>query len=321
MRFDVHGASLEVRCADDVLAKDVRTLLWQFPAAETPAAAWLELRTVRRGDPAGMPGPSAELLCEGDGAGGVAWPWQLLRERGRTHVVWGEEARLTIDPVGRRAVAWVVDPADQAADGRASVVFFAATSLLRGSGLFSVHAAAVERRRRALLILAPSGGGKTTAMLSLREAGWRVLSDDHPILRDGAGGVEVLPFAVPARVTAATASRFPRLSVRAPAAPGAKVEVPVGRVGQAGRPAALLLTEIVESAASRLEPIGRGRALEEALRLTFGLASADPGEAARHFHLISRLVRETPCYRLLSGRHVEHDLPAVVDAATMRVAA
>ena len=34
-----------------------------------------------------------------------------------------------------------------------------------------------------------------------------------------------------------------------------------------------------------------------------------------------RLVRETPCYRLLSGRRIEDELPGLVDAALMAVAA
>jgi hypothetical protein len=266
-----------------------------------------------------MPGPDAELLSAGDGAGGVAWPWRLLRERGRVVIVWDDKARLQVDADGRRAVAWVVDPAGQPADGRASVIFFAVSELLRRSGLFAVHAAAVERDGRALLLLAPSGGGKTTAMLSLLQAGWGLLSDDHPILCDGADGIEVLPFPVAPRVTAATAARFPGLDIAPPA--GAKCEAPVGPVGRAARPAALLLTEIADWPSSRLEPIGRSVALERVLRLALGLASADRAVAARHFGLLGRLVRETPCYRLLSGAHVERDLPAVVDAALLEAAA
>jgi hypothetical protein len=323
LQFAVHGASLHVHCADPVLAEDVRALLSQFRSVgpDASAAARLELRAVDARDRAGMPGPEAQLLCEGDGAGGVAWPWQLFQDRGRTVVVWSDRARLEVDPVGRHAVAWIVDPAGQAADGRASVIFFAATELLRRAGLFTVHAAAVERHGQALMLLAPSGGGKTTAMLSLRQAGWRVLSDDHPILRDAAGVIEILPFAVPARVTADTAARFTGLAAP-PATPrGAKAEVAIGPVGQIARPSALLLTEIVDWPASRLELIARGRALEEVLRLALGLASADPDLAARHFRLIARLVRETPCYRLLSGRHIENELPGLVDSALMGVAA
>ena len=273
------------------------------------------------GDPDGMPSPNAELLAEGDDAGGVAWPWELYRDGGRTVVVWGDRARLSVDPAEARAVAWIVDPPAQTADGRSSVVFFAVTSLLRRSGLFTVHAAAVERDGQVALLLAPSGGGKTTAMLSLVQSGWGLVSDDHPILRETSRGIEVLPFAVPPRVTAATAARFPALGGAFPPEPSRKAEVPVGRVGARGVPAALVFVEIVDRPVSRIEPLPRRRALEEVLRLTFGLASADPREAARYFGLLGRLVRETPCRRLLSGARVDQDLPDVLDAQLLEVAA
>src|SRR5919197_1908342 len=136
---DVHGASLNVRCTDAVLARDVQTLLSQFRPVgpRTPTAALLEVRAVPPGDPAGLPSPEAELLCEGDDAGGVAWPWRLLRDRGRTVVVWDGRARLQIDAARGDAVAWIVDPAGQRVDGRASVIFFGVTSLLRRSSLFT----------------------------------------------------------------------------------------------------------------------------------------------------------------------------------------
>src|SRR2546423_711354 len=74
MQFDVHGAPLDVRCADAVLADDVRTLLWQFEALAPGTAARLELHALEAGDRAGLPRPGAPLPPEGDGARGAGSP-------------------------------------------------------------------------------------------------------------------------------------------------------------------------------------------------------------------------------------------------------
>jgi hypothetical protein len=201
------------------------------------------------------------------------------------------------------------------------------SELLRHQGLFAIHAAGVERDGDAVLILGPPGAGKTTAMLSLLWDGWRLLSDDHPLLRDGEARVEVLPFPVPARLTKDTLARFSDVLPRAPSpVAGGKATVPIediapSGIGAPGRPVALLLPQVVDWPHSRLVPLSRGQALEEALRLTLGLANADPPVDRRHFALLGRLVRETPCFRLMSGSRVEEDLSHTVEPLLSAAAA
>ncbi len=53
----------------------------------------------------------------------------------------------------------------------------------------------------------------------------------------------------------------------------------------------MLLPEIVEHPDTRLTPVSRGRALEEILKLTLGIAASERTAAKHHFALLGRLVR------------------------------
>ncbi len=194
------------------------------------------LKAVSPSNFSAAPKLNGQVLATGAEAGGVAWPWTVFRASGRTVIQWGRHAW----PLARArraegATLQVCDPAGLSPEQRLSVVFFAVSELLRRHGLFTVHAAAVERDGAALLIVGQPGAGKTTAMLSLLRAGWRLLSDDHPLLRDaGKANVELLPFAVPARVTRDTVSRFPELARVIPRPPvRAKATVPIETVAYA----------------------------------------------------------------------------------------
>lgn len=54
--------------------------------------------------------------------------------------------------------------------------------LLDARGVHRVHALGLEKGGRALLVLLPSGGGKTTLGLAAIEQGFRLLSDDAPLI-------------------------------------------------------------------------------------------------------------------------------------------
>jgi hypothetical protein len=329
VRFDVHGCLLELSVDDPLLTSDIGWLLGSFDgktAAGPTARARLEVVSPEAFDSA--PPLGGEMLAQGAEAGGVGWPWTVFREPGHRVVVWDQRARLSLDEHGREATLQVCDPASLTPEQRTSVVFFAVSELLRHHGLFAIHAAALERDGVSALIVGRPGAGKTTAMLSLLRHGWRLLSDDHPLLRDaGAAGLEVLPFAVPARLTAATIARFPEIDrvVPRPAA-GAKATVALDTIashgiGRPARPVAVLLPEIVNQPDTRLTVMPRGQALEEVLGITLGLAASERSVARQHFALLSRLVRETPCYRLTSGAHVERDLPSAIGRLLEAVAA
>jgi serine kinase of HPr protein (carbohydrate metabolism regulator) len=74
--------------------------------------------------------------------------------------------------------------------------------------VYALHTAALERDGRAVLVLGSSGAGKSTCLLSMIGAGWRCLSDDHPLLSQTPAGLRVLPWPARAEMTLETPERF-----------------------------------------------------------------------------------------------------------------
>jgi len=64
------------------------------------------------------------------------------------------------------------------------VVAMGLTALLRRRNLFLIHAFAAAYAGRAVLLVGDIGSGKTTTGISLLRAGWKLLSNDSPLLAD-----------------------------------------------------------------------------------------------------------------------------------------
>jgi hypothetical protein len=193
----------------------------------------------------------------------------------------------------------------------------ALTELLRHRGFYTVHAAALEKHGRGILIPGTSGRGKTTSFISLLRSGYRYLSDDHPLIRDGGTSVQILPFPARIKATEDTIAFFPEL-----------VEAP-NLVLRAGSPkrsfqamdlyptsvaddcqlAVVLFPNIVDAPRSHLERLPKHRALE--LLLPQALLVYDPEVARREFQVLAKLVQQADCYRVHFGRDVL-DLPRLI---------
>src|SRR5260221_5967970 len=87
---------------------------------------------------------------------------------------------------------------------------------LRPNGFVAMHAAALVDAGAAVLFPAYSGSGKTNLALALLRAGFRLLSDDSPLLRCEAGLVVAYAFSQPLNVAATTAALFPELEPHLP---------------------------------------------------------------------------------------------------------
>ena len=71
---------------------------------------------------------------------------------------------------------------------------FGLLKLLRPLGVYSLHAAALAAIDGAgLLLIGAPGSGKSTLAIGLIRQGWKYLSDDAVLLRDGWRGIEALP--------------------------------------------------------------------------------------------------------------------------------
>lgn len=81
--------------------------------------------------------------------------------------------------------AWVPDPSFMAG-AVLDWLWLAIPQWCAPDGWELLHAAAVERDGEVTLIVGESGAGKTTVLLALLDAGWRLVSDDGVLLHEGA---------------------------------------------------------------------------------------------------------------------------------------
>ena len=126
-----------------------------------------------------------------------------------------------------------VEASDATAFSR--LMFYAVQTALRRCGVFELHAGGVVApgNGAGALIIGESGSGKTTITMRLAGCGWKYLSDDVVLLRNGSAGIDAFPFR---RVFAANE---PTLSVCRPS-----------RIAEATRPAAEF-----EPEKKRLDPV------------------------------------------------------------------
>ena len=195
---------------------------------------------------------------------------------------------------------------------------------LRRRAHFLLHAfaAAPSANARSVLLVGDIGAGKTTTGLALLHAGWKLLSNDSPILwtPPGNAGGPVTVLAYPGLLSAYpdTLGRFPELAELLPAAhPREKTlfaaEAIYGDVWLAATPAGALVFPRIEARATHArERLPLPEAL--ALILPHAIEQWDRPMIASHLALLNQLVQTTPAYRLRLGPDTS-TLPAVLAAA------
>jgi hypothetical protein len=177
--------------------------------------------------------------------------------------------------------------------------------LLRRRGFYSLHAFAASREGLAVLLVGDIGAGKTTTGLSLLEAGWKLISNDSPLLRQEGG--KVLACAYPGLLAAHddTLARFAALQrfQGDPGAPAAKRvfaahEAFGGAIWQQQARVRLLLFPQIEPglAASRAEPLAAPEAL--LALLPNSIERWDRDYISPYLAILRILVRQAPAYRL-----------------------
>jgi len=179
---------------------------------------------------------------------------------------------------------------------------------LRRRAQFLLHAfaAAPSADSRAVLIAGDIGAGKTTTGLALLHAGWKLLSNDSPILwappETSHGPVAVLAYPGLLSAYPDTLERFPELAALLPTAnPREKTlfaaEAIYAEVWLESAPAGALVFPQIEARADHaLERLPQPEAL--ALILPHAIEQWDRPLIAGHLALLNRLVQTTPAYRL-----------------------
>ena len=245
------------------------------------------------------------------------WKCDLYRDHERLLVDFHEQGLLVLEPHRDRIHGYLIEPDAMHPDVISSFILFALTEVLKGLGVYTIHAAALEKGGRGVLIPGFSGKGKTTCCLALLRAGYRYLSDDHPFIRESGANVELLSFPVKIDVTDKTIEFFPELRAAAESLhEGVRKryfyveDLYSQRPADCCKPALMIFPHVIDWPKSYLEPVSKSYALEHLLPQA--LLVFDKEVCRREFEVLSRLVEQVSCYRLYFGEDLL-DLPRLID--------
>ena len=179
--------------------------------------------------------------------------------------------------------------------------------VLKRRGCYGMHAAAFSKGGQAILIPGTSGAGKSTLAISLLRSGFGYLSDDMVFLRRRSNGLGVLGFPEDVDVSDQTIRFFPELDflARSPKAVGwPKRQVRADQVYgteliREAWPGAIVIPQISGQARSVVRPIDADETLRE---LVSDVLLTQGRSCQSHLDILTELVRQTPCYRLETGR-------------------
>jgi hypothetical protein len=179
--------------------------------------------------------------------------------------------------------------------------------ILKRRGCYGVHAAGFSKDGRAVLIPGTSGAGKSTLAITLLRSGFGYLSDDMVFLQRRTEGLAVLGFPEDVDVSDQTIGFFPELDFLRSSpkwVAWAKRQVRADQVYgveliQEARPGAIVMPKVSGKERSVLRPIDADEAL---LEMVSNVLLTEPRSCQSHLDVLTQLVRQTPCYRLETGR-------------------
>ena len=94
-------------------------------------------------------------------------------------------------------------------DIRVSYFHLALIELLKRRGFYTLHATALEKTARGFSFQVVAGVAKLQPVVSLLRSGYRCLSDDHPLLHENNGELELLAFEEKVDITENSLKFFP----------------------------------------------------------------------------------------------------------------
>jgi len=195
-------------------------------------------------------------------------------------------------------------------------------ALLRPRQCYPLHAAAlvpVGSETDGVLLVAHRDSGKSTLSYSLARQGWSFLSDDSVLLRRNEdAGVDAVAFRRHFTMDAEARDLFPEIApfwkpLYGNASKGtvAMHHLCPGRRRERCTPRVLVFPEIADRPDSQLVPVRqKSDALHRVLSQS-ALLTLQPDLASQHVEVARQLVAQTRHYRLVAGRDLHGDPPAV----------
>jgi hypothetical protein len=187
---------------------------------------------------------------------------------------------------------------------------------LRRRGLFLIHAFAAALNERALLLVGGIGAGKTTTGMSLLDAGWKLLSNDSPIV---AASAEVLNYPGLLAAYSDTLARFASTAHLAHVTPDAagrnKITLAAERLWPDAwidrAPAGAIFFPHIEARPTHaVEPLAPPEALRRLL--PHAVEQWDREMIPEHLRILRLLVEAAPAYVLRLGPDV-HAIPTLLE--------
>jgi hypothetical protein len=212
--FDLHGFTLACESPDSAVAERWTESFASRPQARNAPDTTITLRLVPRVPDAPESTPS---FSQGD-------LLSVYQNDSQLHTLhFPRFGQMRVDLRARRTDGEIVGAALSTYGVLEDLIAMGLTAHLRRHGLFLIHAFAAAYAGCAVLLVGAIGSGKTTTGISLLRAGWKLLSNDSPMLSTR-GRIITLAYPGLLSADADTLQRFPELARFSPAPVAAREE-------------------------------------------------------------------------------------------------
>jgi hypothetical protein len=310
-RRTLHGITLELS-TDHAGLLELAAHLLRFvptPSVETASDIRLHITTHRRwslpAEARALP-PSSNEVIDVQAAYGLACTFARLGALNFYELA--PMAGAAYNLAEGRALAYVTDP-DSHRPWLIAHLFLQSLMLemLRGRGLYWIHAASVADQGRGVLVVGQTGAGKTTTCLKLVDGGFQFLAEDRTFLRRTESDIELLSFVDDIAVTARTLDLLPwlREEAKLKASDRRKVELDPCKlfpqsIGQRASPGLVLFPRVTADEPCAARPIHSAVALQRILPNSLLVSQPDVSQA--HFDALAGLAGGSRCYELTLGQ-------------------
>ncbi len=300
MRFDLHGIEIELNSNDALLGARTRETFASHRALAQHKSRpdiffQLDLTESIPAPPSGEPAYAERDLIH----------YYVTPPRVVAH--FPRYGQLQIDLAHARIEGEIIAAALTTYGVFEDLVAIGLAPLLRRRGKFLVHAFAAERNGRGALLVGSIGAGKTTTGIALLRAGWRLLSNDSPLIDAVTSNILSYPGLLSAYPE--TLRRFPELHpLVTDAYARRKISFAAESVYRdvwsgAAAPGVILFPTVEKISEHRAVRLTAPETLR--LLLPHAVERWDTEMIPQHLALLNRVAAQTPAYQLLLAPDTE----------------